>query len=380
MPVQICQLLALSQGYDSRYPNATIVYVGNYRDPGDVYAIVDREGSGKVEVQTFIKNFKRPSGVVWRNNSLWIAEPGQITRFDGVDEYALNGTVFAGPRTVISTAFPWNQTIHQDHHLAFGPDGWLYLPQGAESNTGPCAPVSSVLTHCTLNRMRPDGSDLQAYGTGIRNTVGWDWHPDNGDLWVGMNERQELFPDQDDHPDDTLLYLPRQSLYFGFPFCHWVGEGSEYDRDVGPPNTTIADDVNVPPGARNVNDTAGFRRYCTNTSVVTPPVQALGPHAAPLGMKFYTGEMFPSKYNRTIFMTQHGSGNRKVALGYRIVTIAVDPDGEVLSYDTFAQGWLRDPIRRAFWGRPNDVLQLRDGSLLVSDDYAAAVYRITYEA
>ena len=192
--------------------------------------------------------------------------------------------------------------------------------------------------------MEPDGSDVQIYARGIRNSVGFDWHPTSGELWFTNNGRDRL---GDTQPADTLNHAPEAGLHFGFPFCH---QGNIQDPEF------------------NTRPCSDFRS----------PAQSLGPHVASLGMEFYTGDMFPASYRDQIFIAEHGSWNRSPEAGhtgYRLMVARLDGD-RVTEYDIFAEGWLE--ATNEAWGRPVDVEVMPDGALLVSDDSVGAIYRITY--
>ena len=190
--------------------------------------------------------------------------------------------------------------------------------------------------------MKPDGSGMEIIARGVRNSVGMDWDPDTKDLWFTDNGRDSL---GDDVPPDELNHLTKVGQHFGYPYCH---------------GGTIPDPE------------YGKKHPCSD---FTPPAQKLGPHVAAIGMKFYTGTMFPSQYRKQIFIAEHGSWNRSTPIGYRITVVHLE-GGKAVKYETFAEGWLQG--RRA-WGRPVDALVMPDGSMLVSDDEANAVYRITYK-
>ncbi|KAK9789387.1 hypothetical protein WJX73_008205 [Symbiochloris irregularis] len=373
--------LALSQNDSSASGSTRILYVGS--TASEVTALVDMDGSGSnVTAVTVLTNQSAPNGVVWHQGSLFVAETRAITRYDNADGYAISGQAFPSG-TVI--AQDWNpvQDDHSLHFIGIGPDGYLYVPQGSPSNTGPCDPYLNI-TQCAINRMDLDGSSQVTFATGIRNSVGFAWD-NSSNLWATTNGRDQLDgvgPVHDDRPDDTLFYVPAGTLPgkldFGFPYCHWEGEGDPELRSVGS-GYPIVDDVNFPPGT-TINNTYGQFAYCSNVTNDQPPSQALGPHVAALGMTFSTAGMFPAEYDQTIFIAQHGSWDRQPAIGYRVMNAVVLPNGTTTAYNYFATGWLQNATTDSYWGRPVDVLPLPDGSLLVSDDYANTVYRITYNA
>jgi glucose/arabinose dehydrogenase len=309
-----------------------ILFVGS-REAGKVYAVVDRDGDFHAdEVITLLQGLNMPNGVAFRQGSLYVAEVNRILRFDHIEN-----RLHSPPSPVIvNDTFP-RETHHGWKYIAFGPDGRLYVPVGAPCNV--CE--SEDRRFATIMRMQPDGSNLEIFAHGVRNTVGFDWDPQTKALWFTDNGRDWM---GDDLPPDTLNSAPQEGLNFGFPYCH----------------------------AGRIPDPQYVRKHsCTEFS---PPALELGPHVAPLGMKFYTGSMFPSRYRHQIFIAEHGSWNRTVPIGYRI-TMAVFENQLPVRYEIFAEGWLQG--ERA-WGRPVDVLVLQDGSLLVSDDRAGAIYRITY--
>jgi glucose/arabinose dehydrogenase len=189
--------------------------------------------------------------------------------------------------------------------------------------------------------MNADGSGFEVFAHGIRNTVGFDWHPQTKALWFTENGRDMM---GDNIPPDELNAAPNAGMNFGYPYCH-------------------AGDIKDPE--------FGDKRNC---SEFTKPLVNLAPHTAALGMKFYTGGMFPSEYKSKVFIAEHGSWNRSEPIGYRIMTVKQNTT-TASEYQVFAEGWLKDGKA---WGRPVDILQLKDGSLLVSDDHANVIYRITY--
>jgi len=238
---------------------------------------------------------------------------------------------------LINDQYP-DDTQHGWKYIAFGPDDKLYVPVGAPCNI--C--LSSDSIYASITRMNPDGSNKEIFAHGIRNTVGFDWHPADSVLWFTDNGRDWL---GDNQPPDELNRVYEENLHFGYPFCHGKEiEDPEYGEQ------------------RNCNE---FEK----------PVQKLGPHVAALGMIFYTGEMFPETYENKILIAEHGSWNRTKPIGYRVMLVKLDGNQPV-SYTPFANGWLQG---NKAWGRPVDILQLPDGSILVSDDSAGVIYRIYYE-
>jgi glucose/arabinose dehydrogenase len=310
-----------------------ILYVGS-REGDRVHAVLPaRDGKSGARVVAIGSGLDEPNGVAWRDGALYVAEVTRVLRFDAIDDH-----LDAPPEPeVLAARFP-RQGDHSWKFIRFGPDGLLYVPVGAPCNI--CEPKDP---QAGITRMRPDGAGYEVFARGIRNTVGFDWQPGTGVLWLTDNGRDWL---GDDRPPDELDRAPRPGMHFGYPYCHG---GDIRDPDYG------------------------AKRPCSD---VTPPAQKLGPHVAALGMRFYTGAMFPAGYRNQIFIAEHGSWNRSRPIGYRVSLVKVD-GARALSYQTFAQGWLENG--RA-WGRPVDVQPMPDGALLVSDDLAGAVYRIAYGA
>jgi glucose/arabinose dehydrogenase len=310
-----------------------ILYVGSRRG-GNVYAVVDNDGDHVADrVVTIAENLNAPNGVAWRDGSLYVAEIHRVLRFDGIDERLENPP----EPVVVSDDFP-SDTHHGWKFIRFGPDGKLYVPVGAPCNV--CEKEEPI--YASISRMDADGGNHEVYAQGVRNTVGFDWHPETGELWFTDNGRDML---GDDLPPDELNRAPSPGLHFGFPYCH--------GGDIPDPQF-------------------GERRECNET---IPPAAKLGPHVAALGMRFYSGESFPDEYRHQIFIAEHGSWNRSTPIGYRI-TLARLEGNKVTSYEVFAEGWLQGDDA---WGRPVDLHVAPDGSLLVSDDRAGAIYRIEYK-
>ncbi|RKR44620.1 PQQ-dependent sugar dehydrogenase [Paraburkholderia sp. BL17N1] len=310
-----------------------ILYLGSL--DGHVYALELQ--NGRVTARHVIASgLETPAGVAWHDGALYVSAVSKIVRFDAIDTH-LNGP--SKPAVVIDT-LP-TETHHGWKFIAFGPDGKLYVPQGAPCNV--C--LKDRNRFGLIGRMDPDGSHYEVVARGIRNSVGFAWHPLTHEMWFTDNGRDLL---GDDVPDDKLNRATRAGMDFGFPYCH---------------------------GGDTPDPEFGKDHPC---SAFTPPAVKLGAHVAALGMRFYDGPMFPAAYRNTIFIAEHGSWNRSKKVGYRVVHVVTNPDGSNARQEVFAEGWLQSGETE--WGRPADVLPLPDGSLLISDDYAGAVYRVTYSA
>jgi glucose/arabinose dehydrogenase len=305
--------------------------------------VVDTNGDHRADqVYTIATGLNMPSGLTFKNGSLYVAEVSRVIRYDGIEARLANP-----PEPVVV-----NATLPTDRHhgwkfIAFGPDGMLYVPVGAPCNI--CERDDP--RYASILRMKADGSGLEVYASGIRNTVGFDWHPQTKALWFSENGRDNM---GDDIPGDELNVVTEKGQHFGFPYCH---QGDTPDPEFG------------------------SKRPC---SEFVKPAQVLGAHVAAIGMRFYTGTMFPAEYRNQIFVAEHGSWNRSKPLGYRVMVAKVEGN-TITSYTPFAEGWLRG-IRSSrgsttlgdAWGRPADVLVMPDGALLVSDDEAGVIYRISY--
>jgi glucose/arabinose dehydrogenase len=308
------------------------LFVGT-RSAGKVYAVVDRNHDARAdEVITISEGLNMPNGVAFREGALFVAELNRVLRYDRIESRLKNP-----PKPVIvNSNFP-EDPHHGWKFIGFGPDDKLYVPVGAPCNV--CERSNEV--YSSITRLNADGSTPEIFAHGVRNTVGFDWHPKTGALWFTDNGRDWL---GDDLPPDELNRAPQKGMHFGFPYCH---------------GGTIADPE------------FGSKRKCEE---FVPPAMALGPHVAALGMRFYTGTMFPELYRNQIFIAEHGSWNRSTPIGYRISLVRLH-GSQAISYEVFAEGWLKND--RA-WGRPVDVLVMPDGALLVSDDRANVIYRISY--
>ena len=304
------------------------VFVSTRRD-GRVYALAPSE-SGAPTVKTLADGLRMPNGVAFRDGDLYVAENHRIIRFDDIES---NLDSIPHPEVVIDTLL--RERHHGWRYIDFGPDDKLYIALGAPCNV--CERAGSA----NISRMNPDGSDQEIYADGVRNSVGFTWHPDSGELWFTDNGRDML---GDDTPPGELNRAPIAGMHFGFPYCH----GS----DVADPEY-------------------GSRRSCEEFE---PPAQELGPHVAPLGVIFYTGDMFPAEYRNQALIAEHGSWNRSRKIGYRVSLVRMD-DNLPNAYEVFADGWLQG---EEVSGRPVDLLQLADGSVLLSDDQNGVIYRISY--
>jgi glucose/arabinose dehydrogenase len=311
-------------------PSGT-VFVGTKEDK--VYAI-SKEKDGKTHVYEIASGLRLPNGVAFRDGSLYIGASSTIYRLDSIESRLANP-----PKPVVV----YDKYPSDEHHglrfIAFGPDGKLYVPVGA-----PCNICDPKPPYATLTRMNADGSGYEVFARGIRNTVGFDWNPQTKEIWFTDNGRDNL---GDDIPNDELNTAPKAGMHFGYPYCH---QGNLLDEEFGK--------------GKNCAD-------------YTAPSKLLGPHVASLGMRFNTGNQFPEEYKNAIFIAEHGSWNRSRPIGYRIAVVKQDAAGKFSDPEVFGEGWLQNI--RDVSGRPVDVQFLADGSMLVSDDYQGAVYRISYK-
>ncbi len=315
-------------------PSGTL-YVGT-RDEGKVFAIKDTNGDFKADKKWEIASgLNRPNGVAFKDGDLYVAEISRITKFSGI-ENKLNAP---GKASVVYDKFP-TEEHHGWKYIAFGPDGKLYVPVGAPCNI--CESKDPIFA--SIHRMNADGTGLELFASGVRNTVGFTWHPETKNIWFTDNGRDML---GDDMPPCELNTASKAGMHFGYPYCH---------------GGTIKDPE------------FGSKRPCSD---FTQPAQNLGAHVAPLGLKFYTGKMFPASYKNNLIIAEHGSWNRSKKSGYKLSLVKIQ-DGKSVGYETFANGWLNEATQKV-WGRPVDVLLLPDGSMLVSDDYADVIYRISYK-
>ncbi|MBA4142036.1 MAG: sorbosone dehydrogenase family protein [Nitrosospira sp.] len=306
------------------------VFAGSMSE-GKVYGIT--EAGGKREVKIIANGLNTPLGVAFRAGALYVSAIDRILRFDDIEKNLGQ----PGKPVVVTDTFP-SEKHHGGKYLALGPDDFLYVAVGAPCNICETDPERFSL----IARIKPDGTGYEVYAYGVRNTVGFDWHPDTRELWFTDNGRDWM---GDNLPPDELNHAPRKGMHFGYPYCH--------GGDIPDPKF-------------------GAKRDCGK---LTPPAAKFGAHVAALGMRFYTGTMFPPEYRNSIFVAEHGSWNRRNKIGYRLNRVQLK-NNKVVKQDVFAEGWLENENA---WGRPVDVLVMPDGALLVSDDHAGVIYRISYK-
>ena len=305
------------------------VFVGS-RLVDKVYAIANKDG--KREVKVLASGLYRPNGVAFKDGTLYIAELSKVSRIDKVED-----NLDSPPKpTLIYDKLPKDEA-HGWKFIAIGPDNKLYVPVGQPGNN-----VLHDEDHGQIRRMNLDGTGAEVYVRGVRNTVGFDWNPENKQMYFTDNGRDWL---SETVPEDELNRVTKAGEHFGAPYCL---QGNIIDQELG------------------------WGKDCKD---YTAPVGLMGPHTAALGMRFYTGDMFPKSYKNAIIVARHGSWNKSKKQGGDVVVVKLNKDGTVKSMEPFITGFLED---NKYVGRPVDVMQLKDGSMLVSDDWNGAVYRITY--
>jgi glucose/arabinose dehydrogenase len=306
------------------------IFVGS-RLIDKVYAIVDK--GGKPEVKTIASGLYRPNGVAFKDGTLYIAELSKISKIEKIEDNLDNP-----PKPVVIYDDLPKDEAHGWKFISIGPDNKLYVPVGQPGNN-----VMPSDKHAQIRRINLDGSGAEVVARGVRNTVGFDWHPVSKELYFTDNGRDWL---SEDVPEDELNRVTKVGEHFGSPYC--------YQGDFPDPEF-------------------GWGHSC---SEFTPPVAKMGPHSASLGMRFYTGSMFPSKYKNAIFVARHGSWNRSKKFGGDIVAVHLNKDGTVKDKEVIVSGFIGPDNN--YIGRPVDVQMLKDGSLLISDDYNGAIYRLSY--
>ena len=306
------------------------LFVGSFL-LGNVYAIKDN--GGKKEVKTILKGFSNPTGLAFQDGALYVIDVNKLIKYDNAEANLDN----LGAGKVVYDDMP-SYPAHGWKYLAPDKDGWFYVPFGPPFNIG--IPPTSV---SQIRRVDPKTGNAELVALGVRNSVGGDVDPRSGKYWFTENARDWM---SDDIPSDKLNMISKLGEHFGYPYCH--------QGDLPDPKFAMG-------------------HKC---SEFTPPVLNLGAHVAPLGMKFYTGNQFPAEYKNSILIAEHGSWNRHKYQGARIVRVNVDPDGKNAKETEFASGWIEGD--RGYLGRPADVILDKDGSILVADDWAGAIYRISY--
>jgi glucose/arabinose dehydrogenase len=307
------------------------IYIGT-RAIGRVYEVTDNGAQRTSRVVA--SGLTQPAGVAFRNGSLYVMAINQVLRYDGIES---NPAVAPVDMTAAFKLPPLQH--HNWKYIRFGPDGKLYVPFGAPCNI--CEPTEE---YAQIRRYNADGSGMEVIARGVRNTVGFDWHPQTQELWFSDHGRDWM---GDDGPHDELNRMSRTGLNFGFPHCHASGV----------PDADLKKD-----------------KPCDG---VTLPVADMGPHTAVMGVHFYTGNMFPADYRNALFVARKGSWNRTKKAGYDVVRVVTDAQGRNARMEPFITGFL-DEQTQAFVGRPTYLLQLPDGSLLVSDEQMGAIYRVTH--
>jgi glucose/arabinose dehydrogenase len=316
-----------------------IVFVGN-RQENNVYALVDENGDGKADSKYVLANdLRMPNGVAVKDGDLYVAEVSRILRFKDIENNLTKPSY-----EVVYDGYP-DEAHHGWKFIAFGPDGMLYIPVGAPCNI--CVSEDPIFASITRLDVSKAGAKPEIYAHGVRNSVGMTWHPETKELWFTDNGRDML---GDDTPDCELNKATAIGQHFGYPYWH---AGTIKDPEVGSEGK--------------------------EASFYTAPEAKLGAHTAPLGLRFYTGDQFPATYKNQLFIAKHGSWNRSKKSGYEVILARLDAVGKVSAQEVMVSGWLDQATQEA-WGRPVDVQQLADGSLLISDDVANCIYRLSYTA
>jgi glucose/arabinose dehydrogenase len=323
--------------YASGMPNARslalgskgTVFVGS-RLQDKVYAITNK--NGKHEAKVLVPGLYRPNGVAFKDGTLYIAELSQISKIDNVED-----KLDSSPKPVVIYNDLPKDEAHGWKFLAVGPDNKLYVEVGQPGNN-----VLHDKDHGQLRRLNLDGSGAEVIAFGVRHSVGFDWNPTTKELYFSDNGRDWM---SEDVPEDKLNRLTKVGQDFGAPYCY---QGNIPDPEFG---------------------------WGHSCSEFVPPILLTGPHSAGLGLRFYTGSMFPAKYKNAIFLARHGSWNRTKKFGGDILVVYLNKDGTVKSSEVFLSGFLQN---NNYIGRPVDVMNMPDGSMLISDDWNGAVYRLTY--
>ncbi len=306
------------------------VFIGS-KSTGNIYAITQINSERRVHVVA--NKLREPTGVAFLNGALYVSVPEHILRFDDIEQHLENPPV---PKSISVKLL--NSNSHGPGYLAAGPDNRLYLSVPAPCNACEVDPDQFAL----IASMRPDGSDLEIFAQGVRHSAGFDWHPVQKTLWFTDISRNWM---GDNLPPDELNHASQKAAHFGFPYCH---------------------------GSTILDPKFGAKRGCEKS--IAPTID-LDPHVSPMGMRFYTGNLFPDQYHQQIFVAESGSWSRREQVGYQIELIQIK-DGQAVNKQIFASGWLDN---NEAWGRPVDLLVMPDGSMLVSDNLAGVIYSIRYQ-
>ena len=316
--------------------DGSVIFVGN-RQGKNVYALKDTNGDGKADQKfTLAEGLRMPNGVAFKDGDLYVAEVSRILRFRNIEKNLEKPTY-----EVVYDKYP-DKAHHGWKFIAFGPDGLLYVPVGAPCNICESEEIFASITRIDVKSATPKP---EVFAHGVRNTVGFAWHPSSKEMWFTDNGRDMM---GDDIPDCELNHAPKKGMHFGYPYWH-------------------AGDVKDPEFGSKGKDKSAY----------TAPSAKMGAHTAPLGMRFYTGKQFPYAYQNNIILAKHGSWNRSKKSGYNLTRVVLDGNQKVVKQEVFAEGWLNNETQDV-WGRPVDVLQMPDGSILVSDDMANCIYKISY--
>lgn len=316
------------------------VFVGS-RGAGMLHAVIDRDNDGKAdEVKLLAKDLEMPSGVAFHGQDLYVSEVSKIHKFANIEN-----NLDTPKSDVVIDGLPTDQH-HGWKNIDFGPDQKLYVPVGAPCNI--CETNGGEKfdnpEYSSIMRYDLETGEREWVARGVRNSVGFDWHPQSGEFWFSDNGRDWM---GDDIPPCEINRVSETGQHFGYPYFHG---GTIRDPEFG--------------AGKNEED-------------YVHPAQNLGAHVAPLGIHFYQGDMFPEQYGKALFVAEHGSWNRSKKSGYRVM-MAVVENNEVIAYEPFIEGWLNKEEDSA-WGRPVAFLPMPDGSLLLSDDFANVIYRISYQ-
>lgn len=315
------------------------VYVGSRNSAGGrIFAVLNPTSAAKAsEVIVIDGGLKSPSGLTYKDGDLYVGAISRIYKYNDIANNLRSGN----DPEIITDKLP-TRTHHGWKFIEFGPDGLLYVPVGAPCNI--CLSDDEIFASILRMDVNNPDQPFELYASGVRNTVGFDWDPNSGDLWFTDNGRDAM---GDELPADELNRAPNKGMHFGYPFIH---QGDIPDPEFGK--------------GKNASD-------------YTAPAQNLAPHAGAIGMAFYKGDMFPEHFKNNIIIAEHGSWNRTEAAGHtgHMLTLVTVENGKAVKYEPFITGFLQN---NKAWGRPADVLELKDGSLLIADDEANAIYRVTY--